>query len=146
MKQLKTFKLMSFEVFQENGHFKRYFLEDGIIINQESSHQSWVLEIFCDAAYADDFKDLIDTDTILEVRAVISYPDNEPAAFRVLVQGFEYTSDGHISVLFKGTIKTQNRQQYAELLLEHLLKEGLEGEALLDRFARDMKERPRLIS
>jgi hypothetical protein len=144
MKQLKTFKLMSFEVFQGTG-FKRYFLEDGIIINQESSHKSWVLEIFCDADYADDFKDLINTDTILEVRAVISYPDNEPAAFRVLVQGLEYTSDGHISVLFKGTLKTQNRQQYAELLLEHLVQQGLEGEALMDRFARDMKERPRLI-
>ncbi|WP_238984664.1 YwpF family protein [Kurthia massiliensis] len=143
MKQLKTFKLMSFEVFQGDG-FKRYFLEDGIIINQESSHQSWVLEIFCDAEYADDFKHLINTDTILEVRAVISYPDNEPAAFRVLVQGLKYTSDGRISVLFKGTLKTQNRQQYAELLLEHLIKEGLESDALVDRFARDMKERPRI--
>lgn len=143
MNHVKTFKLMSFEVFQ-NDRFKKYPLEDGIIINQESSHQSWVLEIFVDASYGDDFKAYIGTDTILEARAVISYPDNEPAAFRVLVQGMEKTSDGRMSILFKGTLKTQNRQQYAELLLAHLVNSGLTGEELLTQFQHDMKRRPRI--
>lgn len=143
MNHMKTFKLMSFEVFQHDG-FKKYPLEDGIIINQESSHQSWVLEIFVDASYGDDFQMYIGTDTILEARAVISYPDNEPASFRVLVQGMEKTSDGRMSILFKGTLKTQNRQQYAELLLAHLVNSGLTGEELLTHFARDMKRRPRI--
>lgn len=143
MNHVKTFKLMSFEVFQ-NDSFKKYPLEDGIIINQENSHQSWVLEIFVDAGYEDDFKAYIGTDTILEARAVISYPDNEPAAFRVLVQQLEHTSDGRLSILFKGTLKTQNRQQYAELLLAHLISTGLTGEELLTQFQHDMKRRPRI--
>ena len=141
MNHVKTFKLMSFEVFQ-NDSFKKYPLEDGIIINQESSHQSWVLEIFVDASYEDDFKAYIGTDTILEARAVISYPDNEPAGFRVVVNVIEDLGD-QVSILMKGTLKT-HRRQYAELLLEKLVEDGLSGDQLIEKFRSDMSTRPRI--
>ncbi len=141
---MKTFKLMSFDVFDGEG-FKKYPLDDGIIINQESSHQSWVLEIFGDAAYAKDFEQYIGTDTILEIRAVISHPNNEPASLRVLVQQIKHVDGNRVSILFKGQLKTRYRQQYAELLLEHLVKQGIEGEELIRQFDIGMKTRPRLV-
>ena len=42
---LKTFKMLSFDLVTEDG-VQPFPLIDGIIINQENSHQSWVLELF----------------------------------------------------------------------------------------------------
>lgn len=138
---VKTFKMLSLELLQDN-QLKSYPLIDGIIINQENSHKSWVLETYMDHQYKTVFEPYLGTDEILEVRAVISYPDNEPAAFRVVVNAVKEI-DNQVSVLLKGTLKTI-RRQYAEQLLSKLIEEGLEGEDLLTQFKTDMKNRPRL--
>ncbi|ETT87180.1 MULTISPECIES: YwpF family protein [Viridibacillus] len=138
---MKTFKMLSLELLQDN-QLKSYPLIDGIIINQENSHKSWVLEMYMDHQYKTVFEPYLGTDEILEVRAVISYPDNEPAAFRVVVNAVKEI-DNQVSVLLKGTLKTI-RRQYAEQLLSKLIEEGLEGEDLLTQFKTDMKNRPRL--
>lgn len=126
----------------ESEGFISYPLVDGIIINQENSHHTWVLEMYVDKKHADDFRPFLNTDELLEVKAIISYPDNEPAAFRVVVQTIEDLGD-QVSILLMGTIKT-HRRQYAELLLEKLVEEGLSGDALLDQFRSDMTTRPRI--
>lgn len=141
MVHLKTFKMLSIERFKEDT-FISYPLIDGIIINQENSHHTWILEMYVDHKYAEAFLPLIDTDEVIEVRAVISYPDNEPAGFRVLVQGIKYF-ENEVSILMKGTLKT-HRRQYAEQLLNKLVEEGLTGDELLARFRSDMMTRPRL--
>lgn len=141
MPHLKTFKMLTLERFTEQG-FISYPLVDGIIINQENSHHTWILEMYVDRAQANDFQQFVHTDELLEVRAVISYPDNEPAAFRVVVQAIQDLGE-QVSILMKGTIKT-HRRQYAELLLEKLMNEGLLGEDLLEKFRSDMTTRPRI--
>lgn len=133
--------MLSIERFVQDS-FISYPLIDGIIINQENSHHTWILEMYADHKYAEDFLPLIDTDEVIEVRAVISYPDNEPAGFRVIVQGIKYF-EHHVSILMKGTLKT-HRRQYAELLLDKLVHEGLTGEELLAQFRSDMMTRPRI--
>lgn len=141
VRTVKSFKLISTS-FVKEGHVVRYPLIDGIIINQEDSHRSWILEMFIDKKHKAAFDALLESGELLDTKAVISYPENEPAAFKVAVYAVKEIGDS-ISVLMKGTLK-RIRSQYAEQLLEELIDQGLEGEALIGRFTRDMKNRPQL--
>ena len=102
----------------------------------------WILEMFIDQKYKDDFEKWMQTDELFEAKVVISYPENEPAAFLLAVDTVKQIGD-NISVLMKGRLK-RARSQYAELLLEELIDEGLNGSELLERFESDMRSRPRL--
>lgn len=117
-------------------------LIDGIIINQENSHRMWILEMFIHEKYKAPFEQWLAEEKLLDAKVVISYPENEPAAFLVAVESITQIGE-NISVLLKGRLK-RARSQYAEQLLEELIQEGLEGEALLRRFEADMRSRPRL--
>lgn len=138
---MKTFKMLSIGILHE-GTFIDFPLTDGIIINQENSHRMWILEMFIDAKHREFFENRIFENQLLESKVVISYPENEPAAFRVDVVTVKQIND-KISVLLKGRLK-RARTQYAEQLLEELIGEGLEAEQLLKRFETDMLARPRL--
>lgn len=137
---MKSFKMLSVGILH-NDEVIDFPLIDGIIINQENSHRMWILEMFIDEKHKEFFESF-DDDELLEARVVISYPENEPAAFRVAVSAVKQIGD-NISVLLKGRLK-RARTQYAEHLLEELIGEGLEGETLLNRFESSMRSRPRL--
>ena len=124
------------------GNIQQIPLTDGIIINQENSHNSWILELYIPNTYRDIFETLLAFNTVFDARAVISFPDNEPAAFSLVVSTIKDIGN-HISVLLKGTLKAQ-RKRYAEQLLQELLAEGLSNEELLARFESGMRERPKL--
>ena len=139
---MKTFKMLSVGILHED-QVQDFPLIDGIIINQENSHRMWILEMFIDAKYKDFFElKMKNEEELLEAKVVISYPDNDPAAFRVTIHAIKEIGD-NISVLMKGRLK-RARTQYAEQLLEELIAEDLEGNKLLERFESDMKSRPRL--
>lgn len=138
---MKTFKMLSVGV-SHDDHTEDIPLIDGIIINQENSHHMWILEMFIDQKYKDNFEASMNTDKLIEVKVVISYPENEPAAFLVAVDTVKQIGD-NVSVLMKGRLK-RARSQYAEQLLEELISEGLGGQDLLERFESDMRSRPRL--
>lgn len=42
---MKTFKAVRFQIVSENGGVTEYELDDGVIINKESSGTGWLLEI-----------------------------------------------------------------------------------------------------
>lgn len=138
---MKTFKLLSFEMTTKNGT-QQIPLTDGIIINQENSHQSWIIELFLPATFQKDFNELLQSADVFEARVVISFPDNEPAPFSVVVSVIRDIGN-HISVLLKGTLKAQ-RKKYAVQLLKELLDEELSKDELLTRFEHGMKARPKL--
>ncbi|WP_301107073.1 YwpF family protein [Sporosarcina sp.] len=138
---MKTFKMISVEVMQDDGVLP-FPLYDGIIINQENSHRLWVLELFIDEKYKDIMEKWKTEKTILTVRVVISYPGNEPASFIVAVEDWSQIGE-RISVLMKGRLE-RARSKYAEHLLEQLLEDGLEGDALLEQFETAMWDRPKL--
>ncbi|MFJ7734100.1 YwpF family protein [Lysinibacillus sp. NPDC097231] len=138
---MKTFKMLSFDLVTIDG-IQSFPLVDGIIINQENSHQSWILELFMDRQYRSTFDELLANATVFNARAVISFPDNEPAPFQVVVHTVQEIGE-HITVLLKGTLKAK-RSKYAERLLAELIAEGVSLNKLLDRFSHDMKERPKL--
>ena len=138
---MKTFKMISFDIVNEDS-LQSFPLIDGIVINQENSHQSWIIELFMLKEYQAIFNDLLTSNKIFEARAVISFPDNEPAPFEVAVYAVKEIGD-NISVLLKGTVKVK-RRKYAEQLLEELIDEDLSREELLKRFEHGMKVRPKL--
>ena len=138
---MKTFGMLSFDLFYE-GEIKRFPLIDGIIINQENSHQMWILELFISQEYRNLFNALMVSGEVLDARAIISLPDNEPAPFSAVVHSITEVN-GNISVLLKGRLKAQ-RKKYAELLLSQLLEKGLRNDELLEAFEQGMRERPSL--
>lgn len=138
---VKSFKMLSVGILDED-HMQDFPLIDGIIINQENSHHMWILEMFIDQEHQISFEKWMADEALLEAKVVISYPENEPAAFRVTVEAIKVIGD-NVSVLLKGRLK-RARAQYAEQLLEELIGEGLAGEELLHRFESDMRSRPRL--
>lgn len=138
---LKTFKLMAFDL-RVDGEFRSIPVIDGLTINLEDSHQSWVLELFVEGEHLPVFQQLKEENAIFDARAVISFPDNEPAPFTLVVTTIQEIG-ARVSIMLKGSIKAR-RQRYAEKLLQQLLAEGLSNDELLERFERDMRERPNL--
>lgn len=138
---MKTFKMISLGIIQD-GTVVDYPMKDGIIINQENSQQSWVLELLLDRSFIETFEAFKASGEAADVKVVISYPGNEPAPFRVSVSDVCEIEE-NISVLMIGTLK-RGRRRYAEELLSELLEAGLEGDELLERFEKDMLTRPRL--
>lgn len=138
---MKTFKMISIDIIREKDEYPIQ-LEDGIVINQENTSRSWILELFIDKKYEEQFLQLQSTNEIVNAKVVISYPENEPAHFEVATYSVKEIGQ-HISVLLKGTLK-RVRRKYAESLLAELIEDGLSGEELLSRFEHDMKTRPTL--
>ncbi|MDF2068131.1 YwpF family protein [Bacillus sp. Cr_A10] len=138
---MKTFKMISIDIIHED-EVVPISLEDGIVINQENTSRSWILELFIDKKYENLFQEFQSTNEILNVQVIISYPENEPANFEVVTYSVKEIGQ-HISVLLKGTLK-HVRRKYAESLLEELIQEGLTGEELLAKFEKYMKTRPKL--
>jgi hypothetical protein len=138
---MKTFKMLSFDLINDDGGLNIPII-DGIVINQENSRKSWVLELFISKDYQSIFEKLKNSNEVFEVHVIISFPDNEPAPFRVAVSNIREIGE-KISVLVKGTIKTR-RSRYAEQLLKSLLNEELSSEDLMNRFEKGMRERPLL--
>lgn len=138
---MKTFKMISCSLLADDQTTDLPLL-DGIIINQENSHRMWILELFLNADQKEYFEELQAGGDVLEAKVVISYPENEPAAFLLAIDTVQQIGD-RLSVLLKGRLKRQ-RSEYAEQLLGELIDSGLEGADLLERFEHDMRSRPRL--
>lgn len=138
---MKTFKMISVDIIRESKE-TQIALEDGIVINQENTSRSWILELFIDQKYEDFFNELKTSGELFNAKVVISYPENEPAHFEVVTYSVKQIGD-HLSVLLRGTLK-RARRKYAESLLSDLIEEGLTGEELLAKFEHDMKTRPTL--
>lgn len=141
MNLLKTFKMLSMTVVQGDQTIS-VPLVDGIIINQENSHRSWILEMYVDKTDSTFFEQYNVSGELIEVKVIISYPENEPASFEVAVNAVKTIGD-YVSVLFTGTLK-RVRRKYAEQLLSELISSGLSGDELINRFEKDMRNRPQL--
>lgn len=139
---MKSFKIISFNIINNDERKINLPLIDGITINQENDEQSWILEVFLDGKYKETFENFKNSNEDFDVQVVISFSENEPAPFTVKVIDILQLED-HISVLMKGKIKLL-KQKYAEQLLINLLEENLSKDELLKKFAQGMKERPTL--
>lgn len=109
------------------------------MINQENSHNTWILETFIPATERQVFDELLENEEVFEARVVISFPDNDPALFSLIVSTIKEIGD-HVSVLMKGTIVRKKRNNPSELL-KALLAENVPEEELLTRFETALKSK-----
>jgi YwpF-like protein len=138
---MKTFKLISLEVVEENNSVV-VPLEDGLIINKEDEGSTWLLEAYTSLSLYDYFKKIADEKRDIIVEAVITKKENDPAYFQTKVSTLN-KFENHIGVLLEGRLR-RYRRDYSELLLENLLQKGLNGPALLTEFRDKMKSKPKL--
>jgi hypothetical protein len=138
---MKSFKLYSLDVV-DNDTSVEVPLEDGLILNKEDEHSTWLLEAYTDLSLYDYFKNISEQKRDIIVEAVITKKENAPAYFQTKICSLT-KFDKHISVLFEGKIR-RNKSDYSELLLESLLQKGFEGPALLSEFRDKMQSKPKL--
>ena len=110
---MKTFKMLSFSLFQ-NGKMVDFPIIDGLLINQENTHKTWVLEVYISNTYKDIFEALLASGEVFDAYAVISFPDNEPAQFSIVVDTIKEIN-GNVSVLMKGTIRSTLRKKKEDI-------------------------------
>lgn len=138
---MKTFKMISLQLI-DGEDLHDIELKDGLIINREDDRNRWLLEAFMKPTYTDVFEQAMNNDKELLIQVVITKKENDPAPFRAKVLKLSEIN-GSISVLLEGYLnKTKN--DYAELLLQHLLDQGMTGDQLLEIFKLNMITKPKL--
>ncbi|GAA0315701.1 YwpF-like family protein [Bacillus carboniphilus] len=138
---MKTFKMISLQII-DGEDLHDIELKDGLIINREDDRNRWLLEAFMKPTYTDVFEQAMNNDKELLIQVVITKKENDPAPFRTKVLKLSEIN-GSISVLLEGYLnKTKN--DYAELLLQHLLDQGMTGDQLLEIFKLNMITKPKL--
>lgn len=134
---MKTFKIVALQIVDQPKPID-IPLTDGLAINQENEKQSWVIEVFTKKEYLEPFIARKNEDSF-NIRVVITHPENDPAPFTVkVINLLEF--DTHFSVLLQGKI-SHRRNTYPELLLSDLIKDGYQGEELLEEFRQRIKVR-----
>ncbi|QDP40017.1 YwpF family protein [Radiobacillus deserti] len=133
---MKTFKLISLDILEESAKqviTKNIPLLDGLIINREDDYNQWIIEAYLDKTYHEYFTALMSPKgKKLMVQVKITKESNQPATFLVSVIGLNYIED-HMNVLLMGNI-VDRKQGDMEKRLKHLIEEGYEGMALLEKF------------
>lgn len=126
---MKTFKMMTFSLLQPDG-YTDFPIIDGLVINQENSFQTWVLEMFISNEYEQFFESLLESGDVIEANVIISFPDNEPAKFSLVVVAVQEI-DEKISVLLKGKIISSTRKNKMNSLFDELARLGLSEDEIL---------------
>ncbi|WP_251552300.1 YwpF-like family protein [Neobacillus muris] len=138
---MKTFKLYSLEVLEGETSVE-IPLEDGLILNKEDDHSTWLIEAYSNLSLYDFFKKIQDENREVIAEVVITKKENAPAYFQTRIVSL-LKFDNHISVLLEGQMR-RNKSDYSELLLENLLQKGFEGQPLLMEFKDKIKSKPKL--
>ncbi|UII55702.1 YwpF-like family protein [Cytobacillus spongiae] len=140
---MKTFKLVSLQIIEDES-LTDLDLTDALIINKEDDKSTWLIEAYINKSYFAYFNEAQAKKKEVTVQAIITKRENDPASFLMNVSSVKQLEE-HISVLFEGHLK-KSRSDYAELLLDELLRKGLNGEELLQEFKEKMKSKPRLVA
>ncbi|MGO1922921.1 MAG: YwpF family protein [Jeotgalicoccus sp.] len=133
---MKSFKVIDMKIIQQQN-FIVPEVKDGVIINMEYGDNPWIIEIVTDGDLATILEKL--KGQHVEMMVTITRPSNAPAKFLGRLMDINQMDD-MISVIFKGSIIVQG-PNYAEDLLEFLVKERYEGKALVDEFNSRMESK-----
>ncbi|MCM3567301.1 YwpF-like family protein [Neobacillus mesonae] len=139
---MKTFKLFSLDVLEDGETSVEVPLTDGLVLNKEDEHYTWLLEAYTDLDLYDYFYKIFSEKREIIVEAKITKKENAPAYFQTKICSL-LKFDHHISVLLEGHLR-RNKSDYSELLLDNLLQMGLEGHKLLEEFKEKMKSKPKI--
>ncbi|TMU84058.1 hypothetical protein FGG79_18150 [Bacillus sp. BHET2] len=137
---MKTFKVISLQVVK-NEELHDFEIVDGLIINKEDRHSTWLVETYLSNKHIEFFQKAQQSKKDLEIQVVISHKANDPAAFMTSIRCIKEMDD-HISIMFEGKLKKQ-RNEYAEILLDDLVQKGYSGDELIREFREKMISKPR---
>ncbi|WP_338751940.1 YwpF family protein [Bacillus sp. FJAT-52991] len=135
---MKTFKVAGFFL-NEPNQLREIKLIDGLIINKEDDKQAWLIELFVSKDYEEVFSHYQKQEDEMNVQVLISHPNNDPATFTAEMRDMKTLESG-INILLEGRLQ-QMRTEYAKRTLEKLVKEGIEGDALIETFNQSMQRR-----
>ncbi|MEH7096861.1 YwpF family protein [Neobacillus vireti] len=138
---MKSFKLYSLDVV-DDGNSVEIPLVDGLILNKEDEHSTWLLEAYTNLSLYDYFKKISEEDRDIILEAVITKKENAPAYFQTKICSL-IRFEEHISVLFQGQLR-RNKSDYSELLLDSLIEKGFKGPELLKEFKEKMQSKPKI--
>ncbi|RFU60098.1 YwpF family protein [Bacillus sp. V59.32b] len=141
---MKTFKLISLQIVTKEKAYIDIPLTDGLIINKEDEGNTWIIEAFVANEYFSNLEPFVSTGQEINVQAVITKKDNDPATFKTVVDTLRKV-DGHVIILLEGHLQ-KTRSKYAELLLEDLIRQGADGNELITQFKEKMRSRPKLTT
>lgn len=141
---VKSFRLVSLQVVTSEEELVNIELIEGLIINKEDEQNRWLIEGFLHEKHYDLLLGVTKDRKRVPIQAVITKKENSPASFDTEVLTIKKVENFY-SVLFEGSI-IHSHNNYGELLLEHLVDEGFNGEALVDEFKKQMKTKPRFAS
>lgn len=139
---IKTFKLVSLEVVEDENTSIGVPLDHGVIINKEDDHSTWLIEAYSKIGLYDYFKKISDEKREIIIRVVITKENNDPVYLQTKISCLQLFND-HISVLLEGGMR-QAKSGYSEIVLENLIKMGLTGDVLLEEFRKKKHSVPRL--
>lgn len=136
---MKTFKLKSLEVLKRKNQPQTMNIPliDGLIINREDDDHQWIIEAYTDHSYLNYFNSLKTKDEVINIQVIITKENNDPALFKTKIIGINEI-DKKMNVLFKG-ILLDERKTKIEKMLSELIDKGLNGEALLNEFKKQMR-------
>ncbi|WP_163099456.1 YwpF family protein [Peribacillus alkalitolerans] len=138
---MKSFKLVSFQIITGIKQAEDVELQDGLIINKEDEHNRWLIEAFVTEEEFLRIEPLLKKDTIW-IQVVITKKENDPAAFETKVLHMKKVQNNY-TILFEGHLKNL-KIEYAELLLENLIQQGVQGEQLVEEFKKKIRIRPKI--
>ena len=142
---MKSFKLISLQIITEKKQLVDVELVDGLIINKENIARTWIVEALVQESHYHKLKNhLPDENENVRIQAVITKQENDPAVFKTVVKTRKLV-DGHVNLLFVGTLQN-TRSQYAELLLEDLVKKGFTGDKLIKEFKEKIRSKRKLAT
>lgn len=142
---MKSFKLISLQIMTESTQLVDVELVDGLIINKENDSKTWIVEALVEESHYNALRSYLPNENEeIYIQAVITKKENDPAVFKTIFRTKKLV-DGHVSLLFVGTIQN-TRNQYAELLLEDLVKKGLTGDQLVKEFKEKIRSKRKLAT
>lgn len=134
-KALKTFKLKSLEILEQQGEeIKKHSIElkDGLIINREDDRNQWTIEAYLDHSYLTFFNRMKEIRDEIMIQVKITKESNDYATFITSIVSInEIGSD--MNVLFLGTIIDRQKSKIEEMLVT-LVEQGYEGKNLIKKF------------
>ncbi|MEH6942198.1 YwpF family protein [Bacillus sp. JJ722] len=137
---MKSFKLVSLQVVTSEEELVDIELTEGLIINKEDEHNRWLLEGFINKENYDLLLQATKGQYHARIQVVITKKENSPATFDTEILTIKQV-DQYYSVLFEGCI-VSNQAEFAGLLLEKLIKKGLNGDHLIREFKEKILIRP----
>lgn len=142
---MKSFKLISLQIMTGTPQLIDVELVDGLIINKENSSSMWIVEALVEENHYNELKNYLPDETEdVRIQVVITKKENDPAVFKTILKTKKLV-DGHVSLLFVGTLQN-TRNQYAELLLEDLIKKGFTGDQLIKEFKEQIRSKRKLAT